>query len=147
MRHRSIVITIAMLAFMLIIACIPAFAGDAHLVNIPTNQAWVSGGNEYHDTGYSHAGAKNISVTPVSGIDLFANIRCRILNSNGTVILNSTNGYTVIAEGLSTSPLPIKNGYYNTSIIYFQYSGNSNAAAYAIVQNFGTYNIDTLECW
>ena len=132
---------------MLVTACAPAFAQGAHLVEIPANQVWTPGGSEPHDTGYSHAGARIVSVSPLSGIDLFANVRCRILNSSGTVILKNTNGYQVLSEGPSTTPLPIKNGYYNTSTVYFQYSGNSNAAAYAVVQNYGTYDVDSYSWW
>lgn len=147
MKRRSLVITIAILAIMLGTACAPAFAQGAHLVEIPANQVWTPGGSELHDTGFSHAGARIVSVSPLSGFDLFANLRCRILNSSGTVILKNNNGYQVLSEGSSVTPLPIKNGYYNTSIVFYQYSGNSSAAANAIVWNYGTYDVDNYDWW
>ena len=148
MKHKSLAITIAMLVLMPSIVCIPAFAVTDHLVSIPTNQVWVADGYENHNTSYNHVGVNVIAVTPQqAGFDFYSRIRCRIENSSGTLILDSTAGYVTLTEGGGVWPLLIKNGYYNTSKVYYRYSGNSNAAAYATVNNYGTFDTTTYTYW
>lgn len=147
MKHKSFIVTLIVLAFMFAIACVPAFAGVNHQVDIPANKVWKPDESKIHDTNYSHVGTNLLSVTPLTGSDFFTRLRCRILNSSGTVIIYGSSGYIVLSEGSGVWSILIKNGYYNTSTVYFQFSGNSNAAAYAIVNNYGTYDTNTDHCW
>ena len=62
-------------------------------------------------------------------------MRCRVVNSSGTVISEST--YIILTEGASITQIGLKEGYLNLSTVYFQFSGNTVYPAQAIVSYYG----------
>ena len=74
------------------------------------------------------------SVYPESGLDLFSTIRCRL--KSGTNVISDVVHLSELNSEYTT--VTLKEGYDHVNSVTFQFSGNSNAAAYAVV-SYHTY--------
>lgn len=139
MRYKGKLITAFVLALMVLVSSIPAFAARKTII-IPPDQIWTqaySAGT--HDPDYSQAGAMLHAVYPyMGGPDLMSRIHCRLENTLAEVI--SADDYIVLHEGDGDyTPIKIEEGYISTSPIYFKFRGNSGAQASADVSYIATY--------
>ncbi len=130
-KHR---ISILVALGMIMITCVPVFA-TSRTIELPKDQVWTAKFSEPRTGKYSQVSAECDSVYPLSGSDNFTRIHCRVVNQSGTVI--SAQSYYVLTEGMSSTYIPIKEGYLNLSVVYFQFRGNSNSPAYAAVSYYG----------
>jgi len=65
------------------------------------------------------------AVWPVDGgYDAFSHLQFKATNSSGTIILNSA--YYVLNETSGLCSFAIKNGYLNTTYVYFSFRGNDS---------------------
>ena len=112
------------------------FAADSEIISIPADMKWGTKYSASHNTGYSYVRARCHSVYPVSGVDNFSTIRCRIVNNSGTII--SKESYVKLSEGSSDfTKINLKDGYINLSTVNFQFCGNTKASAQAVVSYRG----------
>lgn len=139
MKCKAKFITSFVLALMVLVSCIPAFA-VRQTITIPPDQSWTRGYSAgAHDPNYSSAGAMLHAVYPyLGGIDLMSRIQCRLENTLADVI--SVQDYVVLYEGASSyTPIRIMEGYIATTPVYFKFRGNSDQQASADVSYIGTY--------
>lgn len=111
-------------------------AVDKKQISLPSDMKWTSKYSTSRNTSYSYSKARCHSVYPKNGTDNFSRMRCRVVNSSGTVI--STSSYTILTEGVSENTrISLKEGYLNLSTVYFQFCGNTKASAEAVVSYYG----------
>lgn len=115
--------------------CIPAFAATRKNIYIPENQAWTSKMSDSRAGNNGDVSATCHSVYPLSGTDNFSKIQCRSVSSEGVLIVQ--NEYYVLTEGKGAVLMELRNGYHNLSTVYFQFRGNTNKDAYAVVSYSG----------
>jgi hypothetical protein len=136
-KQRRLATCFATLAVIGIIS-LPTFAAENVYVYLPINQVW-SDRNETQDSrtgNYNTVSARCHSVYPDTGTDNYSHIQVRVVNAYGTLISNDP--YLVLNEGsASPSYLSIKEGYLGLTQVYFQFRGNTNASANAIVSYSG----------
>ena len=130
-RILGSVITVLAIAAM----SVTSMAATNKHIYLAQNQAWTSKYSESRSTNFSYAQAALESVYPTSGVDNFSKIQTRLVNSAGTQI--SQKAYVVLTEGDGYKNISIKEGYLSLSTIYFQFRGNSNKAAEAVVNYRG----------
>lgn len=113
---------------------IPAIAAASHeqVIYLPQNQSWVTAGMDTRTGLFSYVKARNHSVYPNSGIDLFTTIQCKITDANGTLLCNESY-YTLTETANDYTQIRIKEGCLKHSDIYFCFRGNTSAEATAIV--------------
>lgn len=119
---------------MIMITCMPVFA-TSRTIELPKDQVWTAKFSEPRTGRYSQVAAECDSVYPLSGSDNFKQIQCRVVNQSGTVI--SDQSYYVLTEGMSSTYIPIREGYLNLSVVYFQFRGNTTSPAYTVVSYYG----------
>lgn len=111
-------------------------AVDKKQISLPANMKWTAKYSTSRNTSYSYSRARCHSVYPESGSDNFSRMRCRVVNSSGTVI--SASSYTILTEGASgNTRISLREGYLNLSTVYFQFCGNTKASAQAVVSYYG----------
>lgn len=134
-KKRSMVCTVLLLA-MFFAMCIPAMAATYNqVISLPANKAWTTAGSDARSGAYSYVKVRNHSVYPSSGADFFGLIRCKITNESGTLLCN--DNYYTLDEGASTyTQISIREGYLNTEDVYFNFCGNTNSAAKAVVSYY-----------
>lgn len=131
------IVTAIVLAAMVLATCIPVFSVSEQLIYLPANQIWTKGYGVSHNIAYSYAGAKCHSVYPISGVDDFKRIQCRLSNTLDEVITYAS--YYVIVEGDSNyTAMRIKEGMLDTQTVFFKFRGNSSAQANAVVSYTGS---------
>lgn len=129
-RLINVVIAMGMAAIMVW----PVLAVTQQNIHLPANQVWMTAGSVYRSGNRLNVYARCHSVYPVSGVDNFHIIQCRVLNSSGveisdTVKLNKTaHTYTGIS---------IYDGHLSESPATFQFRGNTASEAYAVVSYQG----------
>ena len=104
-------------------------------ISLPADMKWTTKYSVSRTGQYSYVRARCHSVYPESGSDNYSRMRCRVVNSSGTVISEST--YIILTEGASITQIGLKEGYLNLSTVYFQFSGNTVYPAQAIVSYYG----------
>lgn len=111
--------------------CVPVFAGTVN-VNLKANQAWSNKYSVSRTGNYSYVSARCKSVYPSSGEDNFKYIQTRIVNSSGTLLMD--DDYVKLnEEDANATHIYIKNGYLNISTVNFEFRGNTDKAASAVV--------------
>jgi hypothetical protein len=131
MKKLSTAIIVVVASFVM---AIPVLAVYQQNIYLPANQVWTTAGTAYRSGNRLNVYARCHSVYPDSGTDKFQIIQCRVLNSSGVSIsdvvrLNETaGGYTAIS---------IYDGYLAASPVTFQFRGNTNSSAYAVVSYQG----------
>lgn len=125
---------------MAVTTILPAMAAPSSVqsqkIELIENMAWVSAGAVTYD-GDNYGGGRALceSVYPKSGSDNYKYIRYRITEYYGMVI--TAKAYERVEEGKGYKTIEIKRAYDHYQHIYFQFSGNSNSSAYAIVSYDG----------
>ena len=133
-KARRMVCFILLLA-LFITLCIPAMAVTNQVISIPANQKWMTAGSDARSGYYSYVNVLNHSVYPTSGADFFGIIQCKITTMSGTLLCEKN--YYSLQEGADTyTQIRIREGYLNTEMVYFNFRGNSNYEATAIVSYF-----------
>lgn len=136
MSKRGKMITCLILTLVMVVSCVPLFASALTLdIELPAGQAWTarySAGT--HQLGYDSASARCNSVYPVSGLDLFFQIQCRVVNNGGVVI--SQEPFVRLTEGAGDQKILLRQGMQGNDLVLFQFRGNSTQSARASV----TYN-------
>lgn len=137
MRKLSRFITACTVVVMLMVSFIPGASAVTKRITILSNQVWSQSYAANHNGNYSRAGAKCVSVYPISGIDLFKRIQCTIWDRDSNII--SAEEYVVLNEdNKDYTPIKLKEGYIDVDVIYFKFRGNSSASAIAYVDYVGT---------
>lgn len=136
MEFKKIVCSL-LLVLMSLIAAVPAFATTTQqVISLPANQVWAMAGSDNRSMAYSYVYARNHSVYPKVGIDFYSTIRCRVLSAN-ELILNQ-NGYYSLEETQTTyTHIDLRQGYLEYNKVYFEFCGNTNSAANAVVSYSG----------
>lgn len=134
MKKQKLIPCIVALAIAFITS-IPVFASTT-TISLSKDQAWTKNYNDTRSKDYSYVTARCHSVYPASGTDNFEKIQVRILNSSNTVIMD--NDYVTLSETASTgTEISIKEGYLGVSSVNFQFRGNTDKAASAVVSYDG----------
>lgn len=128
-------IPIIIIFVMLLTMALPAFATYKQNIFLPKDKKWMTAGHETRNFDYSYVRARCHSVYPESGTDNFTTIKCQVKNSSGTVISKQT--YSLKESASSNTKVYIKEGYLSASPVYFQFRGNTNKPAYAVVSYYG----------
>lgn len=137
MKKLKTALAALVVAVMLAVTFVPVFAASYETIHLATNQYWTKALGATHNTNYSLCGAMCHSVSPISGDDNFHKIQCRVTNTYAVSI--GTRDFYRLTEGATTyTEITIKEGYLNTSNIFFQFRGNSSAQATAVVSYTGT---------
>ena len=113
----------------------PVFASGSQTISIPKNQNWTSKYSDSRSKSYSYVSAGCESVYPSTGDDNFKKIQVRVVTSQGMLIMNDS--YKVLEEGKGVSEIDVKEGYLGLEQVSFQFRGNSNSAAKAVVNYDG----------
>ena len=131
MKNMKKLVTIITVWAMAFVMAIPSFAAYKQTISLPKNQQWATAGDINRSGNYSTVKARCHSVYPDSGADFFGKIQCRVTNKNGTEI--SDKVYTLDEGASDYTKITIKEGYLATSPVTFQFRGNKDAAANAVV--------------
>lgn len=144
MKKSGKMVTLFLGLLMVVVTVLPAMAlsnsVSNHVVELPTFQVWTYGGMVSHTPSNQGALVLCESVYPIDGrFDDFQYIRCRITDYRGTVI--SEDPDKKIKEGTGVyERMRIIEDYANVmSAVYFQFRGNSNAPAKALVSFKGNW--------
>lgn len=141
MSKRGKVVTCLILALVMVVSCVPLFASAAGptVVRLAEGQAWTR--SYYagtHTAGYDSAAAECDAVYPINSIvDLFFACQCRAVNSSGVQI--GADDYVVLQENGGRVRVYLSQGMQNTPSVYFQFRGNTDKAAEAVVSYYGTW--------
>lgn len=131
------IVSAIVVAVMIVLTLVPSFAASHKTVYLMSNQYWTKASGENHDPNYKNCGAMCHSVAPYSGSDVFHTIQSRVTNTYAETI--SVKNYYLLNEGATNyTKIEIKDGYLNTKVVYFQFRGNSNSQAIAVVSYTGT---------
>ena len=138
MRLSRTIFTVFILIVILAITIIPAFAdANNQVIYLQQNQQWTDPFQAYHNINYYRCGARCHSVYPVSGVDQFKKIQCKVTNISGTIITFISH-YILDEEATTFTSFILKDGYLGTNDIYFYFRGNAAPSAYAVVSYKGT---------
>ncbi len=112
-----------------------SFAAEVNIY-IEPNQNWSSDSDNTDSRSgqYSTVYARNHAVRPLSGTDNFQTIQCQVTNGYDTKI---SNVYSLNEASSSNTSIQIKEGYLNCTFVGFEFKGNTNADAWAIVSYDG----------
>lgn len=124
-----------MVFVMMAMSFIPAFAQNHQTIRLPKNKVWMTAGDTSRSGNYSYVRASCDSVYPIQGNDTFQRIQVRVKDTKGHVI--SVEPYTVLKEGAGQKNVTLKEGYLAARTVKFQFRGNSDAEAYAVVNYYG----------
>ena len=126
-------ITLIIALAMAFVMALPAFAADNKTIYLPEKMSWMTAGTEARNY-FDFPTVRCHSVYPESGLDLFSTIRCRL--KSGTNVISDVVHLSELNSEYTT--VTLKEGYDHVNSVTFQFSGNSNAAAYAVV-SYHTY--------
>lgn len=133
-KRRCLVCSILLLA-MFVALCIPVLAASTQrVISLPADQSWVSAGSDTRSTSHSYTYARNHSVYPTSGVDLFSTIQCRLTSPGGTTISST---YSLKEGADAYTEVYILDGYLHYTTVFFNFRGNSDYAANAVVSYDG----------
>ena len=118
---------------MAFVMALPAFAADNKTIYLPEKMSWMTAGTEARNY-CDFPTVRCHSVYPESGLDLFSTIRCRL--KRDSVVISDIVHLSERSPDYTT--ITLKEGYEHVNSVTFQFSGNSNAAAYAVV-SYHTY--------
>lgn len=136
MKEKKNKLFICVLTLLLCLSMsLPCMATYRKSIRIPANQEWTTAGSESRSGNYSYVSAENHSVYPESGTDLFSTIQCKVTNSSGTRVC--ANEVYYLSETGGSVNIYMREGYLNTTTVYFKFRGNSSSAAYAVVSYYG----------
>lgn len=128
-KWSSLVVVLAMS----IVMALPVFAATEQTeqtIHLPKEKSWVTAGELERSGSFSTVKARCHSVYPDGGTDFYSTIQCRVLNSDGDAI---TENISLKEKSTDYTRIQIKEGYLNADLVTFQFRGNSNAAANAVV--------------
>lgn len=115
---------------------ISTYAASKVSITLAANQAWTKKYSASRSKQNSNVLARCHSVYPrYGGTDNFEKIQCRIVDGTGTQMCYEVVKLSETAT--SNTSIPIRNGFLNVSTVYFQFRGNSNSAANAVVSYYG----------
>lgn len=126
-------ITLIVALAMAFVMALPAFAADNKTIYLPEKMSWMTAGTEARNY-CDFPTVRCHSVYPESGLDLFSTIRCRL--KRDSVVISDIVHLSERSPDYTT--ITLKEGYEHVNSVTFQFSGNSNAAAYAVV-SYHTY--------
>lgn len=129
------IITGLMVLVIIAMNCIPAFAQTNQRIRLSSNQRWDTFGYENRTGDYKEVLAECVTVYPINGADNFKTIQARVRDTTTRVI--TVDPFTKLTEGKGQKKIEIKNGYLSTPLVQFQFRGNTDAEAYAIVNYYG----------
>ena len=109
-------ITLIIALAMAFVMALPAFAADNKTIYLPEKMSWMTAGTE----------ARNYCDFPT--------VRCRL--KRDSVVISDIVHLSERSPDYTT--ITLKEGYEHVNSVTFQFSGNSNAAAYAVV-SYHTY--------
>ena len=133
-KRRCMVCSILLFA-MFVALSVPALAATTQqVISLPADQSWVCAGSDTRSTSYSYTHARNHSVYPTSGVDLFSTIQCRITSPVGTTISSPSS---LKEKAVDYTKVYIWDGYLHYSTVFFNFRGNTDFAANAIVSYDG----------
>lgn len=133
LKTKNLVTGVVAMAMALVVS-VPVFSATNQTISLPKNKVWVDAGDAIRSGNYSAVRARCHSVYPDSGTDDFTKIRCRVQNSSDTVISDTV----ILSETASDyTSIEIREGYISASPVTFQFRGNTNAAANAVVSYRG----------
>lgn len=133
---KRIIYIIGIVLFLGSLIKVSAMAGSG-IVYILPNMVWTADydNTAYRTTNYSYVTARNHAVWPVNGgIDTFKKIHVRVTNGydlviSGTTVLNETD--------TQASNIFLYEGYLSTTLVGFEFRGNTSNEAYANVSYSG----------
>lgn len=102
-------------------------------ISLAANQVWTGGYSVTRSGRYSYVSAGLDTVFPSEGNDNFERIQVRVTQFRYGFDALNEEGVVTLKEGSGYQNLTIKEGYLNCTTVYFQFRGNSNKAAEAIV--------------
>lgn len=137
MKKLKTALAALVVAVMLAVTFVPVFAASYETIHLAPSQYWTKAFGATHNTNYSLCGAMCHSVSPISGDDNFHKIQCRVTNTYA-VSIGTRDFYRLYEGATAYTEITIKEGYLNTSDIFFQFRGNSSAQATAVVSYTGT---------
>lgn len=125
-------ISIMVVTVMFILNTVSTFAASNVSVYLPASQVWTASLLDQRSGAYYDVMMNLDSVYPTgNATDNYQKIQARIRNSDGITIMNGN--YVVLNETENAQYIMIKNGYIKTETVFFQFRGNTNSAAYAVV--------------
>lgn len=143
MKKSGKLVTLLLALLMLVVTVLPAMAASNvynQVVHIADYKYWSYGGWASHTLGNQGAQVRCESVYPDENIpDTYRIIYCRITDYKGNRI--SLDSERQLTEGAGVyEQMKIREIYANVlGTIYFQFRGNSNASAYAVVSYKGDW--------
>ena len=141
MRLKKMMVSMGIAVPMFLISAVSALAATRAsnvVINLPANQIWTGNYASARDYHTDHCVVKLISVYPLSGTDNFSKIQTRELDGDGDNIMLSGEKYYVLTEGAEKyTSIMLKENHLNDAEVYFQFCGNSNSAAQAVVNYSG----------
>lgn len=136
-KIKKILVVKMLLVFLFFMSEIISLAASGEVsIYISPNRVWTSQSDntDSRSGAYSTVYARNHAVRPTSGTDNFAKLQTRVTNGYGTVISAT---YTLDEGATSSTSIAIKEGYLDSKLVGFQFRGNSDKEAYAIVSYDG----------
>lgn len=128
---RRKILTGLMAVVMMATSVMPTFAQTHQTIRLPKNQVWMYAGDINRTGSYSYVVASCEAVYPIKGTDTFKKVQVRVKDTKGHVITEGEK--TVLTEGKKEVKLRLREGYYGTRIVKFQFRGNTKREAYAVV--------------
>lgn len=111
--------------------CVPVFAGTVN-VTLKANQVWTSKYSVTRSGAVSYVSARCKSVYPASGEDNFEKVQARIVTSSGSLLMDG-DYVTLDEKDSSATHIGLMQGMLNTKTVYFQFRGNTDKAASAVI--------------
>lgn len=133
MKNIKKIITTIVIAITFVTA-MSTLAASNQYIYLPSNQVWVTAGSATRNTNYSTVSARCHSVYPNSGTDNYESIQCRVLTSNGIPI---TSVYILNETAVGFTSMKIREGYISYTPVTFQFRGNKEYSANAVVSYLG----------
>lgn len=128
---KKIIISFTVIFFMLVMSISVRASSTEKLIYLPSNQIWTDRtDNAGQRTGnYSYTEVRCHSVYPESGFDTFSKMQVRLSDMYHNIISNTY----VLTEGSSFTKVYLLEGTLSVNDIYYEFRGNSNSSAYAVV--------------
>lgn len=136
-KYLTFIVTMLTICMM----SITAFAASTNVFNkeyyIPAQQIWTASAPVDRSVNYSYVSASLSTVYPLHGSDNFKKIQARIVTLTDKPVCIMTSSYEVLTEGDGYFKLKIMEGYLSLKTVWIQFRGNSDSAAYAVVNYKG----------
>lgn len=131
MKGKKILITLFVMVSMLAMSMQAMASATYKTIYLEPNKLWSDRiDNPGVRTGnYSYVEVTCHSVYPESGSDNFSRMQVRIAD----MYSNDLSSIYTIKEGDGANKIYLLEGYLNTKNIYYEFRGNSNSDAYAVV--------------